>query len=260
MLTRRVIVCLDVDRGRVVKGTRFRDLRSYGTPDEMAAAYERDGADEVVFLDISASVEERATVLDDVRRTAAALSIPLTVGGGVRCVDDMIVALRAGADKVAINTAAVEQPRLVSDASARFGAQCVVVSIDARRKESGWEVLTHGGRRATTLDPVAWAQRAESLGAGELLVTSVDRDGTQGGYDSELTRAIAERVSVPVIASGGAGDPSHLVHAFEQGGADAVLVAGIVHRGQETIASLKRFLARAGFPMRGASQESLTNA
>jgi len=254
VLTSRLIVCLDVDDGRVKKGTRFQDLRTHDTPARMAAAYERDGADEIVFLDISASVIGRETVLEEVRSTARALSIPLTVGGGIRSVDDIAATLRAGADKVAINTAAVENPLLIADAAARFGAQCVVVSIDARCSADGWQVATHGGRRATVLDAVQWAQRAVALGAGELLLTSIDRDGTQSGYDTELTHAIAVRVSVPVIASGGAGEPAHLADALQHG-ADAVLVAGIVHRGQETVASLKSYLTRTGFRMREVAQE-----
>jgi len=254
MLTRRVIVCLDVDGGHVRKGTRFQNLRTHGTPADMAAAYELDGADEIVFLDISATPGGRGTRLDDVRRTAAAISIPLTVGGGIRAVHDIAATLRAGADKVAVNTAAVEQPLLISQAAARFGSQCVVVSIDARRTAGSWVVVTHGGRRDSTLDAVAWAERAAALGAGELLVTSIDRDGTQLGYDTELTRAIAERVAVPIVASGGAGEPFHLAHALTHG-ADAVLVAGILHRGTETVGSLKSYLAAAGFPIRDPVQE-----
>lgn len=250
MLTRRLIVCLDVDERRVVKGTRFTGLRTLGIPSEMAAAYERDGADEVVFLDISASVQQRPTVLDEVRRTAAELSIPLTVGGGIRTLDDIAATLRAGGDKVAMNTAAVERPALISQAAERFGAQCVVVSIDAVRRDEGWAVVTHGGRAVTSLDVVEWAQEAATLGAGELLVTSIDRDGTRSGYETALTRAIASRVGVPVIASGGAGEPAHLADALGQGAADAVLVAGIVHDGDHSIQSLKSFLSRAGFPMR----------
>ena len=259
MLTRRVIVCLDVDCGRVKKGTRFQDLRTHGTPSQMASTYERDGADEIVFLDISATVAGRQTMLDEVRRTAAALTIPLTVGGGVRTVEDMAETLRAGADKVAINTAAVERPTLVAEAARRFGSQCVVVSIDAQRNGGSWQVATHGGRRMTTLDAVQWAERVVALGGGELLVTSIDRDGTALGYDMELTCAIAERVSVPVIASGGAGGPAHLAEALQRG-SDAVLVAGIVHRGEETVRGLKAYLARAGFAMRDVELEVVANA
>jgi imidazole glycerol-phosphate synthase subunit HisF len=253
MLTRRLIVCLDVDGGRVAKGTRFQQLRVHGTPAEMAAAYECDGADEIVFLDISATVVGRETVLDEVRSTAVRLSIPLTVGGGVRSVDDVAATLRAGADKVAMNTAAVAEPQLIADAARRFGAQCVVVSIDARRVGNSWQVVTHGGRRATALDAVEWAERAVALGAGELLVTSIDRDGTQQGYDTALTQEIAARVRVPVIASGGAGEAAHLAAAL-QSGADAVLVAGILHRGQESVHSLKFYLQRAGFAMREVTE------
>ena len=259
MLTRRVIVCLDVDGGRVKKGTRFQDMREHGTPAQMAFAYERDGADEIVFLDISATVTNRQTMLDDVRNTAAALSIPLTVGGGVRGVDDITETLRAGADKVAINTAAVEHPPLISVAAKRFGAQCVVVSIDALRTSDSWLIATHGGRRLTTLDAVQWSERAVALGAGELLVTSIDRDGTTLGYDTDLTGAIAERVTVPVIASGGAGRPVHLAAALQRG-ADAVLVAGILHRDEQTVRGLKTYLARAGFAMREVAQEAVADA
>jgi cyclase len=255
MLTRRVIVCLDVDGGRVTKGTHFQNLRVHGTPAEMAAAYERDGADEVVFLDISATVAQRRTVLDEVRNTASALSVPLTVGGGIRAVDDIAATLRAGADKVAVNTAAVQQPQLVTDAARRFGSQCVVVSIDARRLGDSWQVVTHGGRTSTDLDAVEWAKRVVSLGAGELLLTSIDRDGTNQGYDTELTRAIVDNVSVPVIASGGAGAPEHLAEALTNG-ADAVLVAGILHRGDYTVSNLKLHLQRAGFAVREAAEYS----
>jgi cyclase len=255
-----LIVCLDVDHGGVVKGTQFQNLREHGLPEVMAADYESQGADEIMFLDITASAEARVTHLDDVRRTASPLSIPLTVGGGVRNLDDMNATLRAGADKVTINTAAIERPLLIADAAAKFGRQCVVVSIDALCNSNGWSVVTHGGRRSTSLDAVEWAQRAVALGAGELLVTSIDRDGTRRGYDNALTRAISDRVSVPVIASGGAGEPLHLADAFDHGGADAVLVAGIVHRRQYSIAELKAFLARAGFPMRQATQEQIADA
>ncbi|MGQ0539292.1 MAG: imidazole glycerol phosphate synthase subunit HisF [Gemmatimonadaceae bacterium] len=250
MLARRLIVCLDVAGGQVVKGTRFRRMRPLGTPATMAAEYEASGADEIVFLDISASAVGAAMLLDDVRRTAAAMTIPLTVGGGVRRLDDIALALRAGADKVAINSAAVSEPTLLSRAAARFGAQCVVCSIDARRDRSTWTVYTHGGRRATNLDAVQWAQQAAALGAGELLVTSIDRDGTRLGYDNALTYAIAATVPVPVIASGGAGEPAHLVEAFRSGRADAVLVAGIVHDGRYSVHDLKSYLAAAGIPTR----------
>jgi cyclase len=216
----------------------------------MAARYEREGADEIVFLDISASVEGRETVLHDVRLTAEQLAIPLTVGGGVRSVADMAATLRSGADKVAVNTAAVARPELLSEAAAQFGSQCVVLSIDARREGERWVVVTHGGRKATGLDAVDWACRAQALGAGELLVTSIDRDGTQLGYDLGLTQAIANEVAVPVIASGGAGEPAHLAAALTHG-ADAVLVAGMLHRGEQTVSSLKRYLAALGVLVRG---------
>lgn len=255
MLTRRVIVCLDVDAGRVRKGIRFRDMRTHGTPSHMASAYERDGADEIVFLDIAATVAGRRTMLDEVRCTAAMLNIPLIVGGGIRTVDDIAETLRAGADKVAINTAAIESPTLISDAARRFGSQCVVVSIDAQRNGHSWQVATHGGARLTALDAVQWSERAVSLGAGELLVTSIDRDGTALGYDTELTSAMAERVSVPLIASGGAGEPAHLAEALRCG-ADAVLVAGIVHRDEQTVRGLKSYLGRAGFAMRDVTLEA----
>jgi len=255
MLTRRLIVCLDVDSGRVKKGTRFRNLRTHGTPAQMASAYERDGADEIVFLDISATIAGRQTMLDEVRSTADALTIPLTVGGGVRSVNHIAETLRAGADKVAINTAAVERPALITGAARKFGAQCVVVSIDAQRNGGGWQVATYGGRCITSLDAVQWSERAVALGAGELLVTSIDRDGTAQGYDTALMRAIGDRVRVPVIASGGAGNAAHLAEALRSG-ADAVLVAGIVHRGEETVAGLKAYLARAGFAMRDVVQET----
>ena len=254
MLTRRLIVCLDVDGGQVVKGTHFVDLRPLGTPAAMAEAYERQGADEIVFLDISASIERRPTLLAEVRQTASRLAIPLTVGGGVRTVDDIANTLRAGADKVAMNTAAVERPELITRAAERFGAQCVVVSIDARRHESGWRVMTHGARSVTPFDAVAWAERCVALGAGELLVTSIDRDGTRSGYDTALIRTVADRVGVPVIASGGAGTPEHLLQALTDGRADAVLVAGVLHDGTYTVQSLKAHLQTAGILVRAAER------
>jgi cyclase len=250
MLTRRLIVCLDVDAGRVAKGTCFRDLRYLADPADMAEQYEADGADEIVFLDISASAEGRATMLDAVERTARRLTIPLTVGGGVRSVADVALTLRSGADKVAVNTAAVDQPTLVSDATRRFGAQCIVVSVDAFGIGDEWQVATHGGRRRRSLDAVQWAVQAVALGAGELLVTSIDRDGTRRGYDNALIRAIVERVSVPVIASGGAGNAQHLVDAFKVGQADAVLVAGILHDRDSSVPALKSHLAKCGIPVR----------
>lgn len=254
MLLRRVIVCLDVDEGRVVKGTGFRDLRDMGDPVELAERYQNEGADEIVFLDISASADGRGTLLDVVRRTAERLFIPLTVGGGIREVADVDAALRAGADKVAINTAAVERPDLITAAAARFGRQCVVVSIDARAEQDGdvaaYRVYTRGGRTPTALGAVAWARQCADLGAGELLVTSIDRDGGRSGYDLELTAGVSRAVGVPVIASGGAGGAPHLRDAFLLGGADAALAAGIFHDGTTTVAEVKRTLARSHVPVR----------
>jgi cyclase len=249
-LSRRVIVCLDVRGGRVVKGTRFMSLRDVGDPSEMAEAYERECADEIVFLDISASAEERATLLASVRRTAERVFIPLTVGGGIRSVDDAAQVLRAGADKVAVNSAAVAEPSLLTDLATRFGRQCVVASIDAKRVGSGWQVFTHGGSRPTTLDATAWAPQCATLGAGEILVTSVDKDGTREGYDLELTAAVSNAVDVPVIASGGAGSVEHVVSVLTRGAADAALVAGIVHDGSIRVPDIKRRLALAGLPVR----------
>lgn len=250
MLAVRVIPCLDVDGGRVVKGVRFVELRDAGDPAELAAHYGQCGADEVVYLDITASHQGRAILLDTVRRTAAKVFIPLTVGGGVRNLDDIRSLLRAGADKVAINTAAIADPDLVTRAAARFGRQCVVAAIDARRQGGGWEVYTHGGRRPTGLDAVAWARRVEELGAGEVLLTSMDRDGTRDGYDLALTRAVAEAVSVPVIASGGAGRLEHLVSAVREGQASAVLVASLFHFGEFSVDEAKAYLRRAGVVVR----------
>jgi cyclase len=265
VLRRRIIACLDVENGRVVKGTRFVDLVDEGDPPELAARYADEGADELVFLDISAAPEGRRTLLDVVERTARRAFIPLTVGGGVRTVRDMRDALRAGADKVSLNTRAVAEPDLVTRCARRFGRQAVVVAIDARRvpldpgsatrgpghgPEPRWEVMVRGGRDRTGLDAVAWAVRAAELGAGELLVTSIDRDGTQSGYDTALLRAITSRVSVPVIASGGAAAPSDFVAAVTEGGADAVLAASIFHRRIHAIADVKRALLAAGIPVR----------
>jgi cyclase len=250
MLTRRLIACLDVLAGRVVKGTRFADLREVGDPVRLAARYEAEGADEIVFLDISATPEERATALDVVRRTAERLFVPLTLGGGIREVDDVARALRAGADKVSVNTAAVERPALLGEAAARFGRQCVVASIDAKREDGGWTVWTHGGRRPTGLDAVAWARACGARGAGEILLTSIDADGGRGGYDLALTRAVADAVDVPVIASGGAGAAGHVVEALTDGGADAALVAGLLHDGRARIEDLKRAMRAAAIPTR----------
>ena len=246
----RVIPCLDVANGRVVKGVNFVDLRDAGDPVEAARAYDAAGADELCFLDIGASHEERETIVDVVRRTAEVCFMPLTVGGGVRSAGDARALLLAGADKVAVNSAAVARPALVADIAARFGSQCVVASVDARAVDGGWEVFTHGGRQATGIDAVAHAIRLAELGAGELLVTSMDRDGTQLGYDLALTRAIADAVSVPVIASGGVGSLDHLVAGVRDGHADAVLAASIFHFGEASIGDAHRALAAAGLPVR----------
>jgi len=252
MLRRRVIPCLDVANGRVVKGTRFVDLVDEGDPPELAERYAAEGADELVFLDISAAPEGRGTLLDIVERIARRAFIPLTVGGGVRSVDDMRDVLRAGADKVSLNTAAVADPGLIAACAARFGRQAVVVAIDARRRGdgSGWEVVVKGGRESTALDAVGWAVRSVELGAGELLVTSIDRDGTRSGYDTDLLRAITGRVEVPVIASGGAAGPADFVAAIRDGGADAVLAASIFHRRIHSIAAVKRAMSEAGLAVR----------
>lgn len=250
MITRRLIVCLDVEGGRVVKGVRFQNLRDLGDPAELAAAYEEAGADEIVFLDITASHERRDTMLDLARATAERLFIPLTLGGGIRSADDVARALRAGADKVSLNTTAVETPDVIRSAADRFGAQCVVVSIDAARDGAGWRVFTKGGRHRTTLDAVDWAREAAARGAGELMVTSIDRDGVRTGYDLELTRAIADAVEVPVIASGGAGNAGHVVEAFRDGRASAALVAGILHDGVTTVRALKEAMVSDGIPTR----------
>jgi cyclase len=259
MLARRVIPCLDVDKGRVVKGTKFLNLTDEGDPAELAERYAREGADEIVFLDITAAHERRGTMLDIVRRTASRAFVPLTVGGGVRSVDEMRDVLRAGADKVSFNTAAVAEPALLTACADRFGSQAVVCAIDARRlpladgadsAERRWEVVTHGGRRPTDLEAVAWAMRVVELGAGELLVTSMDRDGTHSGFDTELLAAIATRVRVPVIASGGAAGPADFVTAVRDGKADAVLAASIFHRRTHSIADVKAAMAAAGLPVR----------
>jgi imidazole glycerol-phosphate synthase subunit HisF len=246
----RVIPCLDVDEGRVVKGVNFRDLRDAGDPVELAAAYDAEGADEIVFLDITASAQRRDTMVDVVARTADQVFIPLTVGGGVRGVDDVDLLLRAGADKVSLNTAAVARPELLTEVAARFGAQCVVVSVDARRVPAGgFEVTTHGGRRGTGLDAVGWARRAAQLGAGEVLLNSMDADGTQGGFDLELIAAVRAVVDVPVIASGGAGRVADFAPAVAAG-ADAVLAASVFHFGEIGIGEVKESLRAAGRPVR----------
>ncbi|MCL5058148.1 MAG: imidazole glycerol phosphate synthase subunit HisF [Actinobacteria bacterium] len=251
MLTKRIIPCLDVTGGRVVKGTNFINLRDAGDPVELAAFYDREGADELVFLDITASAEGRKTVLDMVYRTAGEVFIPYTVGGGISTLEDIRAMLSAGADKVSINTAAVRDPDLVSRASARFGSQCIVVAIDARQSGPGsWEVFIHGGRTATGIDAVEWARRVESLGAGEILLTSMDRDGTKDGYDLELTRKISGAVRIPVIASGGVGNIDHIVDGLTGGRADAALAASIFHFGEYSIRAVKEYLRDSGVPVR----------
>ncbi len=255
MLARRIIPCLDVKDGRVVKGVRFVDLIDAGDPVEVAARYDAEGADELCFLDITASHERRPIILDVVARTAERVFMPLTVGGGVRTVDDVRALLKAGADKVSINTAAVGRPDFVREAAERFGTQCVVVAIDARRRVAedaarGWEVYTHGGRTPTGLDAVAWAAAMEAAGAGEILLTSMDRDGTRAGYDLELTRAVVERVGIPVIASGGAGTLEHLYEGLVAGGASAALVASIFHYGEHRVREAKTYLAARGVTVR----------
>ncbi|MEN8376543.1 MAG: imidazole glycerol phosphate synthase subunit HisF [Gemmatimonadota bacterium] len=258
MLLDRVIVCLDVDAGRVVKGVRFRDLRDVGDPVELAVRYEAEGADEIVFLDVSASVEGRKAMTDAITRTAERLFIPLTVGGGVSEVDDIAHLLRAGADKVAVNTAAVRRPRLLEEAAARFGSQCVVASIDARADAPGdtgriaYRVFTHGGRAPSDLEAVSWGVECARRGAGELLLTAIDRDGTREGFDLDLTGEVARRVPVPVIASGGAGRAEHFREAFQVARASAALGAGIFHEGLTTVGDVKRELAAAGVPVRTA--------
>lgn len=250
-LTRRVIACLDVTRGRVVKGVGFVDLRDVGDPVELAERYERDGADEIVFLDISASADARDTLLDLAERTAARLFIPLTIGGGVRTADDVGRALRAGADKVSINSAAVERPAILTESADRFGSQCVVASIDAKRSGDGrWQVYVRGGRQPTGLDALEWATECVERGAGEILLTSIDRDGARSGYDIELTSMVSSTVTVPVIASGGAGAPRDVVDVLAVSGADAALVAGILHDGVASLRDIKRALTDAGVAVR----------
>jgi imidazole glycerol-phosphate synthase subunit HisF len=254
-LARRIIPCLDVDAGRVVKGVRFVDIRDAGDPVEIARRYDEQGADELCFLDITASHEQRDTMVHVVEAVAAQVFIPLTVGGGIRTVDDIRRMLNAGADKVSINSAAVTRPSFVAEASSRFGAQCIVVAIDARRVSKAdeaprWEVFTHGGRRGTGIDAVQWAQQMNQLGAGEILLTSMDRDGTRDGFDLPLTRAIADAVSVPVIASGGVGNLQHLADGVLQGHADAVLAASIFHFGQYSVTEAKQCMRQAGIEVR----------
>ncbi|CAH8704753.1 imidazole glycerol phosphate synthase subunit HisF [Paenibacillus thiaminolyticus] len=252
MLAKRIIPCLDVKDGRVVKGVNFVQLRDAGDPVELAALYDREGADELVFLDISASVEGRATMVEVVRQTAAEISIPFTVGGGIGHVDDMMRILRAGADKIGINTAAVQQPSLIRDGARRFGSQCIVVAVDARYHEEWgeWEVYIHGGRTPTGLRAVEWAREAEKLGAGEILLTSMDADGTKNGFDVRLTRAVSDAVGIPVIASGGAGHTEHFLEAFQQGGADAALAASIFHYKEVSVQEVKETLRQQGVNVR----------
>jgi imidazole glycerol-phosphate synthase subunit HisF len=249
-LARRIIPCLDVDRGRVVKGVRFVDIRDAGDPVEAARRYDEQGADELCFLDITASAEDRDTIVGVVEQVAAQVFIPLTVGGGVRTLEDVRRLLNAGADKVSINTEAVRRPEFVAEASRHYGEQCIVVAIDARRRGEGWEVYTHGGRRETGLDVVEWAAWMEEAGAGEILLTSMDRDGTRDGFDIALTRSVSDRVGVPVIASGGVGRLEHLVEGVRDGRADAVLAASIFHFGEHTIAEAKAAMAAAGVEVR----------
>ncbi len=252
MHTKRVIPCLDVKDGRVVKGVKFLNLKDAGDPAEVAAAYDREGADEVVFLDINASADSRATQLEWVRQVASKVFIPFTVGGGIRTVEDFKAILREGADKIAINSAAIMNPRLISDGADKFGSQCVVVAIDAKRREdgSGWSVYKNGGRVDMGLDAVEWAVKAEKLGAGEILLTSMDADGTKAGYDLELTKAVAESVSIPVIASGGAGKPEHFYEALADAKAEAVLAASLFHYKELEIRQVKEYLRKKGVSIR----------
>ncbi len=250
MLAKRIIPCLDVDKGRVVKGVKFVSLRDAGDPVEAAKAYNVAGADELVFLDITASHEERSIMLDVVSRTAAAAFMPLTVGGGIRTIEDIRALLNAGADKVSLNTSAVERPAFISESSERFGCQCIVVAIDAKRAQKGWEVFTHGGRKATGKDALAWAREAQQRGAGEILLTSMDCDGTKTGYDIELTRSVASAVSIPVIASGGAGTAAHFYQALTDGCADAALAASLFHFGELSIPDVKAYLKNQGVNVR----------
>jgi len=251
MISKRIIPCLDVKDGRVVKGVQFLNLKDAGDPVEIAKKYSIEGADEITFLDITASHENRNTMIDVVKRTASEVFVPLTVGGGVRTLDDVRNLLLAGADKIAINTAAVKNPQFVKDAAEKFGSQCIVVAIDARSKsDDEWEVYTHGGREPTGIDAVEWAGTMESLGAGEILLTSMDKDGTKDGYDLKLTKAVSRKVKIPVIASGGAGNIEHLYDGIEEGEADAVLVASIFHYGEYTISETKEYLKNKGLTIR----------
>ena len=249
-LAKRIIPCLDVTDGRVVKGVNFVELRDAGDPVEIARRYDEQGADELTFLDITASSDNRGLILHIIEQVASQVFIPLTVGGGVRAVEDVRRLLNAGADKVSMNTAAVVNPQLVADASGRFGSQCIVVAIDAKRVGDHWEVFTHGGRKPTGLDAVEWAKKMVALGAGELLLTSMDRDGTKSGFDLELTRAISDAVDVPIIASGGVGNLDHMVDGVKQGGADAVLAASIFHFGEYSVDQAKHYMADRGIEVR----------
>jgi cyclase len=252
---KRVIACLDVDSGRVVKGTNFVDIKDAGDPVELASKYDREGADEIVFLDITASHEGRDTIVDLARRAADEVFIPFTIGGGIRSVADARAVLDAGADKVSVNSAALDRPSLITELADNFGSQCVVLAIDAKREGDAYRVFTHGGRRPTELDAVLWATEGVSLGAGEILLTSMDRDGTNDGYETELTRRVAEAVPVPVIASGGAGEPGHLIAALREGQADAVLCASIFHYGTYSVDETKTALDAAGIPVRRTGGE-----
>jgi cyclase len=253
MLAKRIIPCLDVNAGRVVKGVNFLGLRDAGDPVEVARIYDREGADELCFLDITASHEQRDIILDVVARTADEVFMPLTVGGGINRLEDIKKLLRAGADKVSINTGAVARPEFVREAAETFGSQCIVVAIDAKRKASGWEVFTHGGRKPTGIDACEWAERMAGYGAGEILLTSMDRDGTKIGYDIELTRAVSERVPIPVIASGGVGNLEHIFEGLTAGKASAALAASIFHYREFTIAECKRYLSEKGIAVRPAA-------
>ena len=250
MLTKRIIPCLDVKNGRVVKGIKFQNLADVGDPPSLAERYEQEGADEIVFLDITATVEARRTILDIARRTAERLFIPLTIGGGTRTIDDVRETLRAGADKVSINTAAVDHPGILTEAARDFGSQCVVVAIDTRRENGGHRVYTRAGSKPTGLDTIEWARRVADLGAGEIMLTSIDSDGTTDGYDLEVTSAVSEAVTIPVIASGGCGGMDHISEVFKKGKADAALAASIFHYGTHSVGSVKEFLRAEGLPIR----------
>ncbi|MGM9648476.1 MAG: imidazole glycerol phosphate synthase subunit HisF [Butyricicoccaceae bacterium] len=251
MLAKRIIPCLDVNDGRVVKGVNFVNLRDAGDPVELAKFYSAQGADEIVFLDITATYEKRGTIIDVVRRTAEQVFVPLTVGGGIRTADDFKDLLRAGADKISVNSAAVKNPQLIADAAKKFGSQCVVVAIDARRREDGgFEVYVAGGRKPTGLDAIEWAKQVEALGAGEILLTSMDKDGTKSGFDLELTRLVSEAVGIPVIASGGCGSLPHFAEVFEKTGADAALAASLFHYGELTVPQVKEYVGAQGIPVR----------